>query len=378
MAAKKLISLVMNRRIKNILEYCMPHGILLKIRSKNNKNYFLEGYENYLIDRDRGCAETTGNPFKSLVSVVGLGYSGSGAILDFLCELDNCEVLGTDKDAKTIGIDHKGSFEANFLRFAGGLFEFEKYLNTNNLFQNDALLNRFIKLANNFKLFKNDINVRRIFYDFFDKVVDQRIMKVKGLPYNPHLNAYDKSSSIFFLKDLSIDNFYSESQSFLRTFFSYLNANRKDYLVIDQLFADYSFDVDHYNKYIPNCKIIVSYRDPRDVYAMAIKHHIDWIAHSNVEEFLQWYRRCVKNLNLNSTQYLVVQFERLVNDYEKESSRILDFLGIDNVFHNPSLKKAFFNPEVSKVNIGIWAQLENYKDDFEIINKSLPLYCYNK
>ena len=147
----------------------MPYGVY-KLYFSNSSDVFTKDFEDYCNRRSHNEEVNDelilNKSYKQVVSVQGLGHSGSGAVLDVLCEMESCNVLGTDENFKVLGIDHKGAFEVDFLRLAGGLFEFEKYLGSNNVFQNDALINRFISYLNSFKLFREDKNIRELFFDF--------------------------------------------------------------------------------------------------------------------------------------------------------------------------------------------------------------------
>ena len=360
-------------------KFILPYGLYTYIHSKRNPNYFINAYNEYLnngfVEEKQRMIHLETN-YKSIVSVQGLGYSGSGAILDLLCEMNNCEVVGTVKKTKTLGIDHNGSFEFDFLRLSGGLFEFEKYIDSYNYFQNDAFVNRLISYLNEFSLFKFDRNVQYLFCDFINKMTHHQIMGIKGVPYNYHLNPLKKSSDIFFLKHLSIVEYRETCKIFLEKLFSYLNINNKSIVILDQLLSDFTFDLNKYNDYLPGFKLILSYRDPRDVYTLACEHNIGWISHRNVNSFIDWYKMMTLNINLNTTDYLVVQFEKLITDYDNQVRRIMNYLDISQGEHDDVLKKTYFDPRKSIVNVGLWKSNKN-SEDIELIYNSLKEYCFD-
>ena len=358
----------------------MPYGIYDFIHKRRNKNFFLDEFDKYISSNHDMKTYMTNSDvnenYKQIVSVQGLGYSGSGAILDLLCEVDKCNVLGKDEKAIVLGNDHKGAFEVDFLRLAGGIFELEKYIDSDNVFQNDAMANRFISCVNAFPLFQKDKKVRDFFYAFFSSIIDLKISNVVGVPFNPYLYNNRDSSHIFFFKKMETPHFRHHCRILLMKLFSYLNTENKDILVLDQFLQDNTLEIEKYKDYAPSSRIILCYRDPRDVYQFACDYNIGWIAHNDVNQFVKWYRQMTRNVNLNTNDYLVVQFEKLVFDYERQVERILSYLNINKEAHNPLLKLKFFNPNISKQNIGLWKNNIKKQVDYEFIKEQLRIFCY--
>ena len=367
----------LKKYIKKCVKYCIPHGIYEYQDLKISKNIFEEEYYKYKNEcHIKGEIPKALKNYNTIVSVQGLGFSGSGAVLDFLCEMESCNVVGTVK-SKEKKEDHNGLFECDFLRLAGGLFEVEKYIGSANVFQNDALLNRFVDYLNSFPLFKEDNGVRNLFFGFIDEIISFQINHLQGVAYNSFLNRKRKSTSIFFLRELGLTEYREICRNFLSNLFSYINRRNDNYLVFDQLLCDFEYDLKKYNEYIPDVKMIVVYRDPRDVYTFACKKNVEWIAHNTVDDFVTWYKIMTKKLEITSTKYLVVQFERLINDYENTTKMIMDYLGFKSEQHLSSLKKAYFDPELSKMNVCIWRKSNIPEEQFDYIKNSLLSYCYN-
>lgn len=367
----------MDMRFRDLILELLPYGLYKGIKKRRNPNLFGEQYFQYINSKkkENGILFTNHKKtYSTVVSVEGLGYSGSGAILDLLCEVDSCEVLGTDENAKTLGIDHKGKVELNLLRLSGGLFEIENFVATNNIFQNDAVINRFISYLNSFSLFRDDFNVRWLCYDFFKSITE---LSLENTSFNNHLLYTQSNPSIFFLKQMTVKEYRTLSSYFMTSLFNYLNNNNKEIIVTDQLLCDQDFNVSKYREYIPECKNIVVYRDPRDVYAFAVQNNVTWIAHSDVNQFIKWFELMVKSFDINSTDYLVVQFEKLVTSYEEEILRVFDYLKIEKNQHNVNKKKTFFDPSISIKNIGIWKSSDIPNSDFELIMNRYEQYCFN-
>lgn len=362
--------------IKKTLVNFLPHGLYLYLRKKKNSNHFLDGFHNfkkrnYSIDFNTIPDEK----FKYIVSVQGLGFSGSGAVLDLLCEVKDCVVLGTNENVKTLGIDHKGEFEVDFVRFAGGLFEIEKFIDSSNIYHNDALVNRFVKCMNSFPFLFKDIRIGKYIYHFFDELLDFELRGIKGAPYNSYL--YDKKdiNSIFFLRKINVRDFREKCKYLLVNIFNQFSKSKEDIIVLDQFLGDMTFNMEMYTDYLPKNKMILCYRDPRDVYTFACEHNISWIAHSNADSFIKWFKIMTANVDLDTNKYLIVQFEQLIMDYSYQKNRILEYLELPIENHHIS-KKKYFMPEISKQNIGIWKYNYKLMDDNKKIATQLGEYCY--
>lgn len=347
-------------------------------KREHSNNYFLGGYKEYSASKSSISAEKypIERNYKQVINVSGFGYSGSGAVVDLFAECDNCLTVG-DSDQNTFDkVDVTIGFETDFIRLAGGLFEIEKFLGCKNFYLNDALINRFVKCVESFPPFKEDIRVRHCFYDFFDEIVEFKILDLKWNAYNSFLYPHKKGSCIYFLKNLSIQDYRDLANKLLVKLFNILNYSNADYLVFDQLLSDGELDTEKNNCYIKNVKSIFVYRDPRDVYAFAKKTDMAWIAHDTVENFIMWYTIMVRNLNFDNPSCMIVQFERLVTNYDEEIKKIFRYVGVDETLHNPIKRYKRFNPNFSIRNIGIWKMSDVPPSDYNKIENSLGKYCF--
>ena len=239
------------------------------------------------------------------------------------------------------------------------------------------MVNRLVTYLNHFPLFLYDKRIRYLFFEYLNSLLDLSIIDTHGISPNYHLICDGKNTSLFFLRSMSIEQYRVLSRNFLTQFFNLINDECKDILVMDQLLCDQEFDMVKYKEYLPDCKSVVVYRDPRDVYAFAVEHNVEWIAHKDVDSFIKWFGIMVKRFDLKSKDYLVIQFEKFVTDYSNELKRVLDYLGIDEANHKKELKRVFFNPDVSIKNVGIWKGSSLPADDFDRICQLFSEYCYN-
>ena len=270
--------------IKKFFKKIIPHGIIV-YRERKNRHNFIDLLKEHRINNIFVNKQNLENNYKCIVSVQGFGYSGSGAVLDFLREFEDVSVWGyVDKESSRVSLKQSVG-EIDFIRLSGGLFDIEKYIGAKNIFLADAVLNRFILLVENSYIYKKDRRIRNLFMDFFSDLVELSINDLDHAYYNGHLANFDEKTSIFFLKDIDICSYRSKCEIFLKMLFNELNIYKHSFLVIDQLMTDFEFDTKKEKKYIRELKTIVVVRDPRDIYVFARTRHVEWIPTDKVQDF---------------------------------------------------------------------------------------------
>jgi hypothetical protein len=370
------------KKIKHIVRWFTPYGVVRWYRQRQHvsiempKETFMNSYRKYLNSGQRvEFAEQS--PFKTVVSVQGFGYSGSGAVVDLLREYDSTIVVGNVDSEGSVTAENIRCAEVDILRLAGGLFEVEKYIGSNNIFQNDALLHRIIAQIENSEIFMEYEETRPYFYEYLRSICQVLTNYPQVQFYNTYLD-YKGKNDIFYLKEITLDEYRTICRRLLNTLFSIIKGNSSaSILVLDQFVGDVEFDVKKYRDYIPNLKMIIVYRDPRDVYTFANHDDIGWIPHNSVDDFIEWYSILTKHYNLNENkEYLTIQFEQLITNYEEVVSIIENYVGLNDTLHTRKL--ANLNPSVSYKNLFIWERSSIKRDAFEKIYKTLMLYCYKK
>jgi len=160
----------------------------------------------------------------------------------------------------------------------------------------------------------------------------------------------------------------------LFTFLLNREGTRGKHLVLDQM-----LNIDSYNIYkdrIKNLKYIIVDRDPRDVYILHREKLRSLVVPDNVEHFIIWFRSMRAGLTDElKKQILYVRFEDLIYQYDSESQRIMDYLGLDKKNH--ITPRTILNPAVSKNNTQTFKNLENYREEFRKIEEALPEYLYD-
>lgn len=352
--------------IRTFIKGITPYSLVIKRRNKQ-KDFAQRISKSNNIKEIKDC-----NPnYKTIVSVQGFGYSGSGAVLDLLREYSNSLVLGYI-DPEMRSSNKNCLAEIEILRLPGGLYEIENNLNVENVYFNDALLNRTVALFENSALYKLDERIKDLFTSFFISITSQRITNLSKTYYNGYLYNPDERKDIYFLKQLSKGEYINKCRNLLTHIFNTLH-NGDDYIIADQLFSDSEFNIDRNLLYVPNLKTIIVVRDPRDTYAWALKKNIEWISHHTVEEFVIWYRNQYQKIDeiKDDSRCLIIKYEDLVLNYELTVKNIEQYLGYNTNQHIKKLE--YFDPKISNKFIGLYKSLPT--ETISIINSELRGYC---
>lgn len=359
--------------IRHLIKQIMPLSLAQRYMAKNN---FATKFKQTGYDENCEFPEEE-SKFKTIVSVQGFGYSGSGALIDFFREYPKFAVLGyVDVKGEGGGYTPKSMqlSEIDFIRLSGGLFEIEKFLGSRNNFFNDALLNRTVQLFGSSSLYSN-FKIRDLMFRFFAKIAYLRLENLSQPYYNSYTVGLNETPDLYFLKQLPREEYVQLCRRFLNSVFNVFYSQDKEILVGDQLLSDGDFDICRNKEYIPNLKMIMVTRDPRDTYAWAIKRNIEWMGHQSVETFIEWYKNVYSSVNPsnNTLDCLVIRYEDLLFDYDNQEQIINNYLGIAPKEHK--LRQKYFRPDYSKRYAGIYKEMPERDDEFALIRKALPDYC---
>ena len=355
--------------IKKVLQNILPYGY---ISSRYNFERKIEDVlNNFSDDKVVNLQEPTKSRYKSIVSVQGFGYSGSGAVVDLLREYTSCQVVGYvsiegSKTARNISMA-----EVDFIRLAGGLFEIEKYIDSNNLFHDDALIHRTLCLFHNSCLYHIQ-ELQPIFISFLKSIIDFSLYDLNHAYYNAYLKPPRTRASIYFIKKMPISEYRSICRNFLNTIFNFFYTNGSELFVADQLFSDFEYSMERNLEYVPNLKCIFVPRDPRDLYAWTNYKRIEWIP-QELHSFIKWYKIIYGRLYTEKKQSLIVRYESMCLDYENEYNRIVEFLELNEAQHEK--KRQCFNPDESRKYVNIWKKSNKPQYDFDTIKEELRDYC---
>ena len=363
-------------KLRKLIKNLLPWGFI-EWRNRNSPNPFFREFKEYC----RGGVEPIGKEkceFKNIISVQGFGFSGSGAVIDMLREYPIIKVLAyvdTVEDGGGFVPQTEKLSEIDFIRLSGGLMEVEKYLDSDNIFFNDSLLQRTGRVLGYSSLYRLVRKARPLMYSFFYQIATFRIENLREPYYNGHTVFPGEIPDILFLNKMSFEEYTHICSNFLNSVFNLFAQKEKEYLACDQLFSDFEMDIERNKKYVPNLKTILIARDPRDTFVFAVDRDVEWIEHSTVERFIEWYRIMYRNLpsSMELDGALVLRYENLVIDYDNCEKDLNGYLGLKKDDHQ--FRQQYFRPEYSKRFVGIYKNSPNLKDDIALIEKELADYC---
>ena len=360
--------------IKHLIKQLMPLSLAQRYMARNSfaTKFKQTGYNENCEFPDEE------SKFKTIVSVQGFGYSGSGALIDFFREYPKFAVLGyVDVKGEGGGYTPKSmqQSEIDFIRLSGGLFEIEKYLGSRNNFFNDALLNRTVKLFGSSSLFQCNSQIRDLMFRFFAKIAYLRLENLSQPYYNSYTVGLNETPDLYFLKQMPREDYIQLCRRFLNSVFNEFYSPGKEFMAGDQLLSDGDFDIRRNKEYIPNLKMIMVTRDPRDTYAWALKRNIEWMEHKSVNTFIEWYKNVYSSVNPNNNTLdcLVVRYEDMIFNYDNLEKNINDYLGVSAEDHK--LRQHYFRPDYSKRYVGIYKEMIEREEEFTLIREELSDYC---
>ncbi len=334
--------------------------------------------------------------YKVLVCPTGFGHSGSGTLLDYFSEFDNSTCLGFyDPDYSGLVKKFDTSIsEIDFIRCVGGVFDLEKYFGSAQYFHDNFAVKMFLHVVEYW--YRKGIIYTDYFWEitreFVDKIVDLKIRARSGFEGMYYLNfsttrkAYANLASplvqgspsapyIYYLKDLSVEEYRAIAREYITKFLRSIES--KDFLVCDQILTNSKPETEKKLQYFRDFRQICVYRDPRDVYVTGIARNEPWMP-KNPADFVKWYYHRGTPAYVEAAPHpnrLLVRFEDFVLNYDEVSAVINDFTGIKEVNHIH--RREYFNPEVSKQNVGLYRSYPK-QDEISFIEKELRKYCYYK
>lgn len=293
--------------------------------------------------------------------VSGYGWSGSGAVIDCLKELEN---------VKTFDVEYRG------IKDPYGLLDLERALTTQwDLLNSDFAIRNFIKLAemhgkNNSKATKYRLSyekkINKEFLSLTQKYVDSLITSSVNFSWwqryihsgwlghmvGKFLAKVDYPPPAYFSIQ-SKEDFAVKTIDYLESLFV---LNNTQLTVLDQAVSPNN--VSDGLKYFRSPRMLIVDRNPFDVLAdlrinkalMGTKKGGD-----EIENFALFYNAArAGSVNIDDANVKIIEFEKLINDYASTRSELLKFLELEES-ENPA-KFNLFDPAKSKKNIGIYKQ----------------------
>lgn len=318
------------------------------------------------------------------ILVLGYGWSGSSAVVDLLKEYESVYQIPV---------------EFRLIKDPGGLMDLRYNivdrwdpLNVDIaikrfIWHNDKLnrkakkipfrygLNYSVDLGDDFanasSTFLNDICSNNYYGDWFYFYYDKNTRDWLSEGVKARLLKKD-SNQLMYYSNVTGEEFDKYSKKYINSIFEN-HRNNKEYVILDQ--AVPSQDPLQAEHYFDDYKIIIVDRDPRDNYCDLVNNGglvgPELEQDNGVSFFRNWFLEYRKNLKnaLKSDSIRYVKFEDLVYEYDKLTKEIEKFVGLNPEDHLH--KREFFNPDISKKNIGIW---KKYKDQQKMdeIKRTIP------
>ncbi|MDR2269172.1 MAG: hypothetical protein LBD94_03235 [Rickettsiales bacterium] len=331
--------------------------------------------------------------YKRIVSNIGSGHSGSGTILDFLTEFDNCTSFGYHSPNGGGRLSHtlarKPQDEMDFLRHTGGIFHLESVFENNNPYIRSDTIKMFISLYE--FLYKNspyeiyNDEFLRLSREFVDDLTAIRIPMTEfngrflyqGTPpqsdglEHPFWTWPGRTMHKYVLKNLTRKEYRAIAKNFLNKFLSTIES--QDIMFLDHFTNDRNINIAEKMEYFDDMRIIGVWRDPRDIFATVILLNVQFIPRTP-SEFIEYYRQNTSPiLEMSHPNYISLRFEDFVLNYDAVAPKVMDFLGLSEKNHIH--RRGFFDPDVSRKNIGLYKNIEN-QAAIKQIEKELSEYIY--
>lgn len=304
---------------------------------------------------------------KCNILVSGLLSTGSSALVDMLREYENLYVIpGEFNDFKAPGL------VADQLSFP----------------QNIEFLNKIESLT--------DFNRKiQLIYNSVLPIIKFKVRSLKGIRFRSTL-MINRNKELTLLKKLNKNlssNITCEEKILLANNWiqdiGNINAKHKDYIVYNNPLSPV---IDSYiwTKVFQPCKLIIVFRNPKDQLAEIIRkkylyapygapnvNHggnvIETIYGRNRKSAIRFHVEAIKKRmewidklkeELDAENFLLIDFEGLVNNYELYKSAIENFIG--DVKPNAKKQKIYFEPTSAGKSIGIYKEYLSSEDKISL------------
>lgn len=322
---------------------------------------------------------------KPIALIEGLGFTGSGAVLDLLREVDDFFVLPTEfrlvSDPDGI-LNLESALVDNWTVFQGDMAikRFyclcqnlsSKYRNPYSVLDHNSIFGKeFLPTTEKYLHRLTNISFRGLWYGI-DTTIQRKLNRVNFLNRSKLL-----TKQMFIAKDLTVNEFISYTNAYLLELIELCKKKyNKERFAVD---GDYSaLNPEKILRYFPNSKMLLVIRDPRDVYA-TVRTGSFLFAPKDFEQSLDWqlaiYKRWKEaTKDLSDDVFRVIKFEDLIINYDDTVEKIFDYYNIDSYLHKN--KNQYLFPEQSKKNVGLWKKYLTKTEADIIKEKFKKLYDF--
>lgn len=327
-----------------------------------------------------------------IIGICGLGFSGSGAILDLLHEYE--DVDGFSKCEMSIcyypdGIEdldyHLNACHSRYMTSDAAIYSFEKMIRArfgHNSVRQPVYAKKIMDLTRRYIHDISQIEWKGSwgYRDYSDGPLKMFItcnilQRISLLIHKvSHKNIQLAPLGTMRLSIMPED-FDIKTKRYITDVLKAIGySDNKERFVVDQLFSGDNPEKSF--KYFDDPYAIIVRRDPRDTYLLAknmVKIHAGWIPTDDVSQFIEYYRRIYGSIRYsNPKRVLMIQYEDLIYQYNDTVKVIENFCGI----HSHTREKKYFNPEYS---IRYTQLIKNYpktKEAIQQIERELHQYIY--
>ena len=221
---------------------------------------------------------------------------------------------------------------------------------------------------------QNDLMDRGNFY-YFRKRILNKILRMTVWKNNPERTLNTMKKEITYCSHPSEEFFLESTKNYIEKLFSSVSENF-DTVMVDQIVPP--TNLKRYLRYFNDIKVVVVDRDPRDIFVLEKYVWKDGVIPTEVKEFCKWFKytrehRKYENLNDNNVQF--IQFEDMIFHYDYITSRLIEWLNLDERMHFEKRKK--FNPDKSIKNIQCWKKINCNIEEIYYIENELKDYLYD-
>jgi len=324
-----------------------------------------------------------------VVGICGFGYTGSGAVKDFLLEFSDTSVVNQMEFGLVCGTDGLADLENHLMKplnRGDSIYAIERYLKKLKRMQNVYVRVGGIPKRDYIRSINEFIDsISMVEWDDFifnnntiNNLISYELLALRVVPHIERL--IRKQISIPPMKKIHFSimpsNFYFAAKKHVKQLISFMGADLNKCVVLDQVFSANNPQVGF--SFFDDPRAIIVDRDPRDTYVFAREKLIGYghfMPIGNVKDFVTYYH-CLRDnqpYTKPDSRILVIKFEDMIYEYENTTKKIIDYLGLLNHIE----PKKYFNPKISIANTQVYKCFNRYFEDIKYIEKELSEYLYD-
>ena len=173
------------------------------------------------------------------------------------------------------------------------------------------------------------------------------------------------------------DTFLAAVRKYINRLLSFVNKNKLPFVMVDQMVPP--TNTRRFLRYFDDVKIIVTDRDPRDLYLL---ERFEWkwgvIPVKDVKDYVEWFkitRKFSRPSDEDKSRVMRVYFEDMIYDYDNTTKRLIEFVGLDEAEH--VRPKTVFDPSRSIKNTNLMAKYPQASKEIDYITAELKDYLYD-